>query len=350
MRVTLNDIANRAGVSRGTVDRFLHNRNGISEKTANRIREALEELHYTPNKAAQSLVRSHKNLKIAAVYPQWGGYADEFFHEGCEKAREKLNEVGISLEERLYPHSDHNKCLTILEELREQGIHGLAVSGEDSIPMKRLLTLYRQEQIPIVTFNTDIFDCGRLAFVGEHAVRSGRVAGEIASKFLREGDEILIVMGNQEFVGHRERVEGFLRRLEELGIARERSCVIQSFLDYSITYRKVTEVLEQNDKIHYIYMSNRSVTACVAAVKDMDRMGEIRILCHDVSLAKMQLLKEGAVDFTIDQQFQEQVYQALLILRDLLIYQQAPMQEYYYTPIAIVSAENLPNWGENPLA
>jgi len=56
MAVTSEEIARRCGVSRGTVDRALHGRDGVSRKTRERILQAAEELGYRPHVLARSLV------------------------------------------------------------------------------------------------------------------------------------------------------------------------------------------------------------------------------------------------------------------------------------------------------
>ena len=59
----IKDIAELAGVSRGTVDRVLNNRSGVSPQTAEKIKEIAKALDYLPNTAgiafpAHSLTRS----------------------------------------------------------------------------------------------------------------------------------------------------------------------------------------------------------------------------------------------------------------------------------------------------
>ena len=58
MAVTLKQIAEIAGVSRGTVDRALHDRGRVSPEVAERVRRIAEELGYHPNAVGQALARS----------------------------------------------------------------------------------------------------------------------------------------------------------------------------------------------------------------------------------------------------------------------------------------------------
>ena len=53
MAVTIKDIAAAVGVSRGTVDRVINHRGGVSEEVAARVEQAVEEMGYFPNRAGR---------------------------------------------------------------------------------------------------------------------------------------------------------------------------------------------------------------------------------------------------------------------------------------------------------
>ncbi|MDD4076288.1 MAG: helix-turn-helix domain-containing protein, partial [Eubacteriales bacterium] len=55
MAITIKQIAVKAGVSRGTVDRVLHNRGGVKPDIAEHVRMIAQELGYKPNRAARLL-------------------------------------------------------------------------------------------------------------------------------------------------------------------------------------------------------------------------------------------------------------------------------------------------------
>ena len=58
---TIKQIAEMAGVSRGTVDRVLNNRGSVNANTAARVREIAEKLNYKPNKAACCTEKESEN-------------------------------------------------------------------------------------------------------------------------------------------------------------------------------------------------------------------------------------------------------------------------------------------------
>ncbi len=68
-RVTIADVAKKAGVSISTVSYALSNKRPISEETRNRIQRAIEELNYRPNAAAKRLASGEVSKNIGFVLP-----------------------------------------------------------------------------------------------------------------------------------------------------------------------------------------------------------------------------------------------------------------------------------------
>ena len=54
-KIRIKDIAARAGVSVGTVDRVLHNRPNVSAPAREKVEKALAEMDYEPNMYASAL-------------------------------------------------------------------------------------------------------------------------------------------------------------------------------------------------------------------------------------------------------------------------------------------------------
>ena len=65
---TIVDVAKLAGVTPTTVSRVINNRGYISEKTKNKVHEAMEQLGYQPNEIARSLTKQKSNT-IGVIVP-----------------------------------------------------------------------------------------------------------------------------------------------------------------------------------------------------------------------------------------------------------------------------------------
>lgn len=66
--VTIKDVAAKAGVNPSTVSRVLKDNKSISQKTKDKVRQAMAELGYVPNVAAQMLA-SGLTYNIGLIFP-----------------------------------------------------------------------------------------------------------------------------------------------------------------------------------------------------------------------------------------------------------------------------------------
>ncbi|HSZ24459.1 MAG TPA: LacI family DNA-binding transcriptional regulator, partial [Cytophagaceae bacterium] len=67
-KIRIKDIAERANVSIGTVDRVLHNRGEVSKETKALIHKIIEDLEYKPNVIASALAMK-KTFRIGLLLP-----------------------------------------------------------------------------------------------------------------------------------------------------------------------------------------------------------------------------------------------------------------------------------------
>ena len=68
--MTIKQIAEKAGTSRGTVDRVLNGRGNVNPELAKRILDIAERERYQPNQLAQALIRSrqHQGSNMCTVH------------------------------------------------------------------------------------------------------------------------------------------------------------------------------------------------------------------------------------------------------------------------------------------
>ena len=67
MKVTMKEIAERAGVHPSTVDKVVHHRVGVSDEVRARVQAIINELGYTPNPSGRVLQRQGKVYRISAI-------------------------------------------------------------------------------------------------------------------------------------------------------------------------------------------------------------------------------------------------------------------------------------------
>ncbi|MDR1562537.1 MAG: LacI family DNA-binding transcriptional regulator [Dysgonamonadaceae bacterium] len=341
MKPTIKMIAKKAGVSRGTIDRVLHNRPNVNSEKRQKVLDILKEMDYAPNFAARALALKVKDIKIAALLPNWTGYFKEEVLRGIEDATQELRNYNIDILLERCKTEQPQECIKKIDALIAKGIRGIAICAKDTISIQKKLFSIVQAGIPVVTFNSDISHSGRLCFVGMDLIKEGRIGAELMSKILPAKGRTLIVCGNLEFYAHKSRVQGFCDRFQELGRQPNTYTVVETNNEHETTRQRVSEYLAGKEDIKGIYMANESVAGCVEAIKQSHIAKKIPLVCHDASSSHIDFLREGIVDFVIEQNMYRQGLEPLKMIADLLIEGKRPEKDIDYSRIHIVCAENI---------
>lgn len=149
-KVTIKDVAEAAGVSTQTVSRVINFRPDVSPKTKERVQEVIEELGYSPNVIARSLVRGQSNT-IGVVGWGLGYYGPTNILKGIEQ---KTNELGFSLLLCLIDDFDPLRINDIANNLLSRQVDGIiwAVPGNDRM-VGQLSSRFIHFPVPIVYIN-----------------------------------------------------------------------------------------------------------------------------------------------------------------------------------------------------
>lgn len=163
---TINDVAERAGVSVTTVSRVLNNRGYISDKTRKLVYKTMEELDYQPNEIARSLLRKQSNI-IGLIVPT---VAHPFFSEFANAVEYYAYQSGCKLllcNSQLDPVKERD-YIDMMKRHRVDGI----IMGSHTLEVEE----YTQLMYPIVTLDRKIAD---LPFVASDNARGGQLAAQL---------------------------------------------------------------------------------------------------------------------------------------------------------------------------
>lgn len=179
--VTMKDVAQRAGVSVGTVSRVINQEQGIKKTTLQKVQQAIEELNYIPDVYARGM-KTNRTETVALILPTiW----HPFFSEFAFFVEEALSKKNYKL---LLCNTDGAKkeieYLMMLRQNKVDGIIAITYSPiEDylasNIPFVSIDRTYRDKEIACVTSDNQkggelaaqmLLEkgCQHLAFVGSH--------------------------------------------------------------------------------------------------------------------------------------------------------------------------------------
>ena len=210
MAVTAQQIAELAGVSRGTVDRALHNRGRVNPEVAAKIHKIAAELGYKPNLIGQALVKSRREFKLGAILQSTETPTMQIVRAGVQRAAEELAASGVELIMRENRGLDTEMVLEHIEELVSQGVQGLAIAPNNSPEIRQCIDELYEQGIPVVTLNSDAPGSRRLAFIGMDNYRAGQTAAGLLRLMLPEGGKVLPLAGHLNNTAHNNRLNGFM--------------------------------------------------------------------------------------------------------------------------------------------
>lgn len=331
--VTMQQIAEKCGVSRGTVDRALHHKAGVRESVAQHIRDTAREMGYLPSQ----LMTGQKQWKIGVIlHSSQSAFVKTLFTLLTTfPERELISNISIVI--RTMEDVDVHHQITLIDELvHTEQIHGLALMPlANTLIRDKINDLAEVHHIPVVTFNTDISDANRLAYVGPDNVASGCAAAALMGILLGGSGDVLPILGQRS--GHfadSQRLTGFISEISSsfpnIHILRP-EC---TFLDNALSERITLRAISSNPNLKGIYVSSAGREGVYRALTQKNHP-HIKVIVHDITPDNIKMVHDGIVDFIIGQDEKTQGSLPIRILYDYLERHRFPESRVYTTETMI---------------
>jgi LacI family transcriptional regulator len=225
MKITITDIAEKAGVSKATVSRVLNNRpEGVGAETRLRIQQIMHETGYQPSGLARCLVTG-KSASVGVIIPD---IVNPYYSMLVRGAEDTLKRAGYSL---FLCNSDHDivKEKEYVSILIEKGVDGIILDSAES-DCDCQLELLDENNIPYILVDRMIEGPSNFAGVYVDNRQGGRLA---ASYFLSQpGCSLLFINGPIEFSQSKQRQDGVEDILREAGLPQKSLKIVYG--DFSI--------------------------------------------------------------------------------------------------------------------
>ncbi len=337
---TIKEIADLAGVSRGTVDRVLNKRGSVNPQTAEKILEIAQALDYKPNRAGLVLAAQKKNLKLGVVL---FGEGNPFFDEVINGIHHKEEELACYNCSVLIKRvaTDTTEQLTAIDELVREGVNGIAISPTNDERLSRKINELYEQGIPVVALNTDIKNCKRIAFVGSNYYQTGATAAGLM-RLIAKGDDVHIgiVAGSTEILCHTERIAGFKNAIEKYPHINVVETIMNDDDDF-ISYDMTSNLLATHPEINALFFAAGGVYGGCRSVLAHNRQHDMTIITYDKVATTREMIMKDVISATICQEPFIQGSKPLDILFTYLATGDLPEQEYNYTAVDIRIKESL---------
>lgn len=343
-RIRIKDIAKKAKVSTGTVDRVIHKRGNVSPEKRARVKAVMEELDYEPNIIARTLA-SRKVLRISlllpdpSIDPYW-----ELPDKGLEKAWQSVRHYGVDLEHyyfNLFYQADFTKKATVALQGNPEAIVFPPVFLKAA---NELLEECTRRGITVSLFNTELSGENVLTYVGQNSYQSGVLAGKLLSFSMGASDRVAVVNLSKEPANAKhlsDKAQGLEDYFETRGMSsanRVEKVVFEEFEHRAALRAFLLDLLHQQPQIKGFFVTNSRAYQILDAL-GQEALRDIRIVGFDLLPENIAYLQKGAIQFLINQNPVEQGYLSLTSVVHKLIFDKE-VDAIQHLPLDIVVAEN----------
>lgn len=337
-RVGVQDIADALGISRGTVDRALNEREGVSAETKRQVLRIAEKLGYRPNLAARYL-SSSKHVTIGLAIPREVASFYDKVREGIFEAASMFEPLGVKILHRPYNRFGQNEIEAIRDILQED-VSGLVISPAYPNRLTPLIEEAASRNIPVVCVATDAPRTKRLTCISVNPLISGALAGELLGYFLPDGAEVIVFIGMHATVDHEQKLQSFRASFRTFCPKGAIVAVVQTYDEATEAYRKSLNVLNRHPAVKGIYIATANSMPVVQAMEKLGRDRKIKIITTDLFPAIVPHIRSQTIAATIHQKAREQGATAFQTIVRFLTEKIQPASQISINP-AVVMRSNL---------
>ena len=339
MKVTMKEIAERAGVHPSTVDKVVHHRVGVSDEVRARVQAIINELGYTPNPSGRVLQRQGKVYRISAILVEVD--ALPYLKKGIERGVKEQTGFDIEITYAVTGFQEAKRQSEYIIKAVEEKADGIILSPINAECVRRAT----DAGIPVITTDSDIDGSRRTCCVSIDSARASRIAGRLMGQFLNGNGKIAIISSaietenNNYYVQMRE--QGFTDFLKveypQIVIVSR----VESFEDPQITYEKTVQLLAEQPDLRGIYITCGGVAQVGRALIESGRFKDIRVLCYEDYPEIVELMRQGVIDWTLGGEKDEQGALPVKLIMDQLVFGRKPARDQIFTETRILVKECL---------
>ena len=303
--VTLKDVAKAAGVSYATVSRALSGSSQIGSETRERVLKLCDEMGYTTNFVARSMVTKRTNL-IGLVVPS---VDNQFMSELAYHAEVSARSHGYNIM-LCDSGPDLRQEKTVVKLLLGRQVDGILIIPQSSRSYESLKPYL--DQTPTVFLSENLRDQPQ-SYV---AVDNSR-GTYLGTQYLYElGHRDILYFGQRQSTTHQLRAEGYLKACQELGLAPRYFNSESTHSSIQGGYQLAKELFQKPLDYTAIFASTDSNALGILTAADelgIDIPGRLSLIGFDnisaTALSRIDLT-------TIDQPKKAMAVQAVDMLRD----------------------------------
>lgn len=345
--VRIKDIASKAGVSVGTVDRVLHGRGKVSKAKEQRIKEAIKSLNYQPNLAARTLA-TRVNYRLATMIPL--SENDDFWasqYKGIERAKRYMKDFGFEVDSYHFDDRIKGSIMALKDKIILGNYDAIVIAPTTKEDGSMFLDLCDQHHLPYVQINSYLDRGSQYAvgYVGQDSFQSGMLGGKLLDISTHSpGTFVILHMEREVTLGEHllKKQKGFLHYFEK---NKNHQIVIEHIWrdENPEEIKKQTEnLLQKYPDLSGIFVTTSRSHLIARALLSLGN-NDVTIVGFDLIKENIAVLSEYKRLFLINQNPALQGYYGLMNFFDRFLKKEIN-PTHRYLPLDVVTLENVDNY------
>ena len=221
MKITIYDVAKKAGVSISTASKALNDRRDVGDSTKEKIREIAREMNYEPSHFARALaMRKTENIGVITVrYYGAPMLTNPFYSRIIEGIEERLINSNLNLVTNVLTREQVEK-LEMPKMIKEKSADGVVLLGY--MP-DEFVEIISSKGIPVVMVDNYYKNSGITSVITDDFNGAREAVAELIQKGHRK---IAYLSGPSRRRSFKLRGEGYLKALSDAGISADQDIMV----------------------------------------------------------------------------------------------------------------------------
>ena len=345
-KIRIKDIAERAGVSVGTVDRVIHGRMNVSKSSLEKVQKVLDEINYVPNHYASALA-SNKTYNFAAILPMHE--VDSYWarvEKGLVEGLRRYSDFKIMFKIFRYDPFNTASFETQAQQLVDANPFAVIIGPVFNYNiMAKFVDKLTDKNIPYALIDSNWPEFQPVTFYGQDSHRSGEFAARIILMAAAGAKKIALfkIMGEGRVASRQQldREIGFRKYMEENSPKTKIVDLNLFAYDKEGMDERLQDFFDKNPDIMYGLSFNSSIHVIGNFLRSkMPQHKHVSLLGYDAINANVDCLKNNYVDFLIAQHPQRQGLNCMRSMVNACVLRMKQKIEHYMA-IELLTKENV---------
>lgn len=235
---TIKDVAVKAGVSIATVSNYINNTKPVSKATERKIKDAIEELHYTPNLSARNL-KSNQYTDIGVILPNLNDSYYSQIYQGIELAfsgTDYFLNLAFSYD---IPDIEQN----LVHSFLKKNICGLILMTCQPDNWRFYYDCFTSRDKPLVLVDRLIHDLDSIFLTFDNKTTTYHLTSTLLKRGKRN---IYLFAGPASFYCENDCIQGYTDAVQTHHLGAEHIHIVNSSLNKEDAFRQIIKVLKSD--------------------------------------------------------------------------------------------------------